>query len=261
MIESPFKLPLAQEAPLPLLSRMALFLDLDGTLAEIAPTPQAVTPLARRTRLVRRASQLLGGRLAVVSGRPIREIDHILEGAAPAAAGLHGLERRDDTGAFSAPAPHPGLAEARRELEAFVLGRKGLFLEDKKLSLALHFRLAPDVARQARTLVQMVAEQTGLLSLEGDCVAELRPPGANKGDALVAFMRQPPFKGAVPVFVGDDITDEDGFRAARLAGGAGVLVGPPRRSHAQWRLDDVTAVLAWLEAGLGSERAPAPFNP
>ena len=143
--------------------------------------------------------------------------------------------------------PHPGLIAARAAIADFVAADSRLLMEDKALSLTLHYRLAPDRAQEAIDLAERLATVTGLALQPGDMVMELRTPGASKGDALRAFMREPPFQGARPIFLGDDMTDEHGFFAARQLGGYGVLVGPPRRTAASYRMENVAATLAWLE--------------
>ncbi|MCR5877940.1 trehalose-phosphatase [Phenylobacterium sp. J367] len=244
-------LTIALPAPKPLLLRDAsLFLDLDGTLAPIAARPQDVRPEARRTRLVERLADRLDGRLAVVSGRTLADIDRILEGKVMAVAAVHGLVRREPDGAVHELAPHPALPMAAARLREFAASDSGLIVEEKGLSLALHFRLARHHAQAARRLAEEIAQETGLTLQDGDMVEELRTPGPTKGDSVNAFMAQPPFLGSRPIFIGDDATDEHGFEAAREAGGLGVLVGPTRLSGATCRLAGVDEVLAWLEAAL-----------
>ena len=126
----------------------------------------------------------------------------------------------------------------------------GLIVEEKGLSAALHYRQAPGEAEAVQALAEDLAARTGLKLQPGHMVVELRTPGPDKGDSLRDFMTAAPFAGATPIFVGDDLTDEPAFRAARDSGGYGVLVGPPRNSAATHRLEDVNAVLDWLEAAL-----------
>lgn len=236
-------------APKPLrLSGAALFLDIDGTLAPIEDRPQDVRPDPRRTRLLEDLSVRLEGRLAVVSGRTLADVDRILDGRIAAVAALHGLVRRTAEGALRQPPPHPGLPQAAAALRAFVRRDPGLLLEDKGASLALHYRLARPYAAEARRLAARLAAETGLTLQRGDMVEELRTPGHAKGDAIEDFMRGAPFAGAEPVFVGDDVTDEHGFAAVARLGGFGVLVGRPRQTHARFGLRNVGDVLAWLEA-------------
>ncbi len=237
-------------APKPLqLGETALFLDLDGTLAPIAARPQDVGPDPRRTSLLERLALKLDGRLAVVSGRTLADVDRILEGCVTAVAAVHGLVLRDPDGVLHASTPHPDLPLAAEGFRAFAARDPGLIVEEKGgLSVALHFRQATWHAEGARACARALAAQTGLTLQEGAMVEELRTPGARKGDSVRAFMAKPPFAGAVPVFAGDDITDEDGFEAAQAMGGVGVRVGAERPTAARFQLIGVEAALAWLEA-------------
>ena len=236
-------------APKPLkLGESALFLDLDGTLAPIVARPQDVAPDPRRTRLLERLMAGLDGRLAVITGRTLEDVDRILEARVPCVSAIHGLVRRDADGSLYAPPLHPGVTPATRMLKAFAECDEGLIVEEKGASVALHFRQARSRAGEARRLARRLARETGLTLQEGDMVEELRPPGATKGDGILAFMERAPFKGACPVFAGDDVTDEHGFEAVANLGGFGVLVGRPRSTHARFGLRNVEDVLAWLEA-------------
>jgi trehalose 6-phosphate phosphatase len=245
------ELTIQRPAPKPLsLRECALFLDLDGTLAPIAARPQDVRPDPRRTDVLERLSEALGGRLAVVTGRTLADVDRILEGRVTAVAAVHGLVRRDSAGGLHEVTPHPMLREAAEGFRTFAARDSGLLVEEKGLSVALHFRLARPCAQAARTLARKLAAETGLTLQDGDMVEELRTPGPTKADSVRAFMAEPPFRGASPVFMGDDSTDEDGFAAAHALHGSGILVGAPRPTGAKYRLADVEAALAWLEAAL-----------
>lgn len=247
---------LSQAAPpLPDIDATALFLDLDGTIAPIVAQPQDVGPDAARTSLLRTLAARLQGRLAILSGRTIAEIDRILERSVTAAAGVHGLERRDPAGERSAQPPHPAVAGAAAELDRFARGRAGLLVERKPQSVALHYRSAPSAAPEVLALAERLAEETGLWLQRGSMVAELRTPGGDKGQALLAFMQAPPFAGATPIVLGDDLTDEAAFRAARSEGGFGVLVGKTRETEAAYRLESVDAALGWLAALAGAPHA------
>ncbi len=230
----------------------ALFLDLDGTLAAIEPRPDQVIAKPDRTHLLGRLAEALGGRLAVISGRALDDIDRILDGTVPALAGVHGLQRRRIDGSVVSVAPPAALAEARHMLIERLPAREGLLIEDKGVAMAVHYRQAPESADEVRALAEEVAASFGLELQAGAMVVELRPSGADKGDAIAAFMAEPPFAGSTPVFVGDDLTDENGFRAVRDLGGYGVLVGPQRKTLAARRLVSVDEVMAWLEEALKS---------
>jgi trehalose 6-phosphate phosphatase len=238
-------------APKPLrLGETALFLDLDGTLAPIAARPQDVRPDPRRTSLLEQLAARLGGRLAVVSGRTLEDVDRILEGCVTPVAAVHGLVVRGPDGRTTAAPPHPALPRAAEAFRQFAARDSALIVEEKGLSVALHFRLAAHHAEAARALARQLAAETGLTLQDGAMVGELRTPGASKGDSVRAFMALAPFSAAQPVFVGDDVTDEDGFRAAQALHGLGVAVGAPRPTAARFRLEGVDAALAWLEASL-----------
>lgn len=243
--------PLREALPAPPVATgraLALFLDLDGVLAPMAPTPDSVLADPRRTAVLTRLDRELGGRLAIVSGRTLSEIDRIAGAASPSAAGVHGLERRRRDGAVDRPAASPGVAQALKAFRDFAADRPGVLVEDKAISAGLHFRQSPTSADDALVLARSLAETTGLQLQPGHMVLELRTPGADKGGAVTAFMAEPPFVGAVPVMLGDDLTDEAGFRAAEALGGFGVLVGPCRATAARYGLAGVPEVMDWLEA-------------
>ncbi len=227
--------------------RISLFLDLDGVLAEFAPTPEGVTPDARRTAVLTALAPRIGGRAAIISGRTIAEIDRIADGSMAAASGVHGLERRRTDGVFLRAEASESVRNAVAAFEDFARTRPGVVVEDKAVAAGLHYRGAPEAAAEAEALTRRLAAETGLMLQPGNMVIELKTPGSTKGTALKAFMAEAPFAGAMPVMLGDDLTDEDGFRAAAELGGFGVLVGPPRRTVARYGLTGVTAVLDWLE--------------
>ena len=233
--------------PLTLLRGAALFLDFDGTLVELAETPDRIEVPGDLHLLLERLVLVLEGRLAIVSGRAIEALDRHLGGPAVALSGSHGVELRLADGTKLPLAVPAGVDRARAAVEAFAASDPRLLVEHKPAGVALHFRQAAEREAEVAALAAEVAERTGLAVQQGKMVAELRPPGADKGDAVRAFMMEPPFIGARPLFVGDDLTDEHGFAAAAALGGDGILVGPPRDSAARWRLDDVPAVARWLE--------------
>jgi trehalose 6-phosphate phosphatase len=203
----------------------ALFLDFDGTLVDIAPQPEAVVVPAGLVQLLAGLQQLLGGALAVVSGRPIQQIDGFLAPLRLPVAGEHGAERRDSAGQTTLL---PALPLQRVEEAAQALAREypALRVETKRGSVALHFRQAPELeALCVSTLQAAVDDSPGLALLAGKMVAEAKPGHIGKGKAIEAFLREPPFEGRRPIFVGDDVTDEAGFTAVQAAGGIGFKVG------------------------------------
>jgi trehalose 6-phosphate phosphatase len=237
-----------QPPPPGLAEGAALFLDFDGTLVELAESPEAIAVPEGLPALLERLSARLDGRVALISGRSIADLERHLPLSQIAVSGSHGLELRLGGAAPAGPPPPPGLSEARDALHAFAAGQEGLLVEEKPASVALHFRQAAGREAEAAALCSDVAERTGLSVQPGKMVIELRPPGADKGDALRQIMTEPEFAGARPLFVGDDWTDEHAFAAAAELGGGGILVGAARATAAHWRLDDVAAVAAWLES-------------
>jgi trehalose 6-phosphate phosphatase len=235
-----------QQPPLSLLDGAALFLDFDGTLVELAETPDAIQVSPTLGSLLRQLGTRLDGRLALVSGRAIADLERHLECSGLAVSGSHGLELRLRDGNRIPLAARYDLSEARERVASLARQTPGLLVENKPFGVALHFRQAPQEEERVTKLLAQLAEETGLALQRGKMVVELRPAGADKGDAVRAFMADPAFAGARPLFVGDDLTDEDAFRVAEELGGGGILVGPDRETAARWRLDDVTAVSAWL---------------
>ncbi len=238
------------DSPPPPLSRLApaaLFLDFDGTLVELAEAPGAIAVPAGLKPLLDRLAERLEGRLAIVSGRAVDDLRRHLGGCVAVLSGSHGAELHYADGRSIPVSAPPGLAEARESIRRFAAGADGLIVEDKPAGVALHYRLAPERAEEADAFLEALAERSGLALQRGKMVAELRPEGTDKGAALRRLMAEPPFEGARPVFVGDDLTDEDAFAAAAALGGEGVLVGPARPTAALWRLDGVAEVTSWLE--------------
>lgn len=235
-------------------SDAALFLDLDGAIVPIAADPDAVSASPSCRIVLQRALDHLRGRLAVVSGRTIEAVDRILGGAVQCVAGVHGLQRRTIVGGLQLEPAHARVADAASVLESLARARPGLRVEHKGQSVAVHYRAAPDAAEAVIEAVARLAKASGLELQHGKMVAELRTPGPDKGAAVDRFMLEAPFAGACPIFIGDDLTDEAGFAAARRHGGVGILVGEPRDTLAQARLDTPAETLSWIMRGLDAEQ-------
>jgi trehalose 6-phosphate phosphatase len=231
----------------------ALFLDVDGTLLEIADRPDAVRGTPRLKLLLRRALLELDGCVALVSGRPIIELDRLFAPLVMPAAGLHGVERRSADGTFHySAAMDDRLHAARHRLMEFAESHPGVLVEDKGAALALHYRNAPHKRYESAELMAEVADTVGdaFHIQHGKMVLELKPAGQDKGTAVRQFMDEPPFAGRTPIFMGDDVTDEDGFAAVNNLGGGSIRVGDGRATAARWRVAGVNELLDWLEAGL-----------
>jgi trehalose 6-phosphate phosphatase len=235
----------------------ALFLDVDGTLLDLADHPDAVRTTPRLKLLLRSARLALQGAVALVSGRSIAGLDRLFAPLQLPAAGLHGVERRSEDGSIHFRA---GLEEsihaAKRRLMGFVEGRPGLLLEDKGAALALHYRRAPDLREACESAIREAAQAAGrrFHVQSGKMVYELKPAGQDKGTAVVEFMDERPFAGRLPVFAGDDITDEDGFEAVNRLGGLSIRVGDGGETAARYRTDSVEALVRWLESSLLEEK-------
>ena len=230
-------------------SNIALFLDVDGTLLEIAATPAAVRVPAALRNTLQLAAKREDGALALISGRTIAELDALFAPHRFLGAGMHGVEMRDSKGEVTHPVIDPRqLDPARDVLEELVTHYKGLLLEDKGTALALHFRQAPQHERAVMVVMAEVADhlRDKFVLRDGKCVLELTPRGYSKRAAIEAFMREPPFVGRTPVFIGDDVTDEDGFEAVNALGGYSVRVGDMAATAAKFRFSSVSTVIAWL---------------
>ncbi|MBE0620615.1 MAG: trehalose-phosphatase [Burkholderiales bacterium] len=226
----------------------AYFLDVDGTLIDIADTPEAVHVDGALLELIANLQRASAGALALVSGRALAFLDGRLGALRLPLAGQHGLERRDAAGRMWINAAPPAAKAAIKEALAPVLARHpGLLLEDKGLTLALHYRLAPQLAAYAHRLMNRLAAaaDAGLEVQRGRRVAEIKPAGVDKGSAVAAYLTEPPFAGRRPVFIGDDRNDEHGFAAVNRLDGISVKVGKGA-SCARFRLQDVAAVRRWL---------------
>lgn len=263
----------------------ALFVDFDGTLAPIAARPQDVRVPNWVVPVLGALQRRQGGALALVSGRPLAQIDHFLQPLVLAAAGVHGAERRGATGRLevqTATPPPAAMACAR----ALAQAHAGLLLEPKPGGFALHYRERPELEALCREALQATLQCSSVEAppprrqsmpvqsasaaaqndeadtpqrdwelMQGHCVFELKQRRVSKGTALRAFMAEAPFAGRVPIYAGDDVTDEDGIEAAQALGGWGVRVGPGATA-ARHRLVDVDAVALWLGAAVTAEVPP-----
>ncbi len=240
----------SQHIPAPKLSSLALFLDVDGTLLEIAATPRSVRVDPSLNELLRALLLGTGGALALVSGRSIAEMDALFLPLTLSAAGLHGFERRSASGSYDCrrlPAA-PALEKARDRMLQLANQHAGLLVEDKRFALALHYRRAPQLESVvAGAMTEIAASVRPEFELQmGKMVAELRPAGSTKGAAVAEFMGEHPFRGRYPIYIGDDLTDESAFEWINGAGGLSIAVNVGGATAAKERLPNVSAVRAWL---------------
>lgn len=226
-----------------------MFLDFDGTLVDIAEHPQAVVIPDGLVRTLGHMLEMLDGAMAVISGRPIEQIDHFLAPLVISVAGVHGAERRRADGSLACLDTPP---LGRVEAAAQALGREhaALVVEVKRGSVAVHYRQAPELEALCMAAMQDAVEHaSGLTLLHGKMVVEAKACHATKGRAIEAFLAEPPFSGRRPVFIGDDVTDEAGFAAVQRLGGVGVKVGDGPTAAMQ-RLDNPATMREMLERAI-----------
>ena len=240
---------------------LALFLDVDGTLLELAASPDAVRVPAALRNTLQLASQREGGALALVSGRSLDDLDRLFAPSRFPACGQHGFERRDAHGHVSrAEVDHEALEPVSGRLRARIDPCGSLVLEEKTTALALHYRRAPHLQVEAREIMESAAAalEPDFRLRTGKCVYELTPRCCSIRAAIESFMSEAPFAGRTPVFVGDDDTDEEGFDAVNALGGYSIRVGGQARSAARFQFATVSGVIAWLrERNTSMRRQPA----
>lgn len=235
----------------------AFFLDIDGTLLDFAPSPEQVRIDAGLLELLSGLRRAAGGALALISGRSVEDIDELFTPLALPAAGQHGTERRSADGTLRRHEPPlEGLARAAAEIVRLTAAHGGLVFENKGMTLALHYRLAPALRALAEREMRAIAAGLGdAFELQtGKFVVEIKPSGRDKGSAIAEFAAEPPFLGRRPVFIGDDLTDEPGFDVVNRLGGHSIKVGPGI-TQARWHLFDAAAVRSWLAACVAHQSA------
>jgi trehalose 6-phosphate phosphatase len=227
----------------------AFFFDFDGTLTEIAETPGAVIVEERARRALEILFKDASGAVAIVTGREIEAIDKFLAPLKLPAAGVHGYERRNGRTTVSARAAEKGATRAiEKILASFVSHNPGLLLEKKRGALALHYRLRPETESFCLSLVEDLALRLpDVVLTRGKMVVEMRLHMATKGSAINDFLQEAPFRGRLPFFAGDDVTDEDAFAAVNALDGISVKVGPGETA-ARARAANVDEFLTWLLA-------------
>jgi trehalose 6-phosphate phosphatase len=229
--------------PLPPPSAAAYLLDLDGTLIDIAPTPSSVVVPPGLTASLHALRRSAGDAVAIVTGRPIAQVDALLGDAPFAVAGEHGAMIRHGPGRPLVTPPLAAVPESWfAQAEALAARHPGAAVERKRHGFVLHYRAVPDLADVFRLALEslLIEQPHDFRLLAAKMAWELRPDGVDKGSAVAALMAEPPFAGRTPIFIGDDVTDEDGMAEAERRGGVGLLVG---REFA-----DAAAVRAWLAA-------------
>jgi trehalose 6-phosphate phosphatase len=228
---------------------LALFLDVDGTLLEIAATPDRVRVPASLRNTLQLNFDREQGALALLSGRSLDELDELFAPCVFPASGKHGLEVRLPSGKVIRPEIDGSMLDrARSWLRILAKENRGLLMEDKGAALAMHCRLAPKFAPEIEIVMNEMAAELGeaFVVRPGKCVYELMPSGIDERSAIQLLMKEAQFAGRTPVFVGDDPTDEVGFQAVNEMGGHSIRVGNLEETAAQYRFSSVSTVVAWL---------------
>lgn len=239
--------------PNKLTGKHALVLDFDGTLVDIAETPSSVDVPADLTKILTGLYEALGGAVAIVSGRPVREIENFIQlPAAMQIAGVHGAEWRGEKGCDN----HEVRAQLNHLADALETEFAGQLIERKSMAVAIHFRNRPDLETVIATyLKRALSQQNELTVIAGKSVFEVKPVWANKGTAVRRLLADVPFLGRTAIMFGDDVTDEDGFQATQECGGHAVKVGPGE-TIAGYRLASPAAVKDWLVAATQALNTP-----
>lgn len=227
---------------------LAIFTDFDGTLVELAETPDQIDVPQSLPEQLERTARELGSAFAVLTGREIADIDRFLSPLQLPIAGAHGTQRRRADGHVEPidPAALRGAEGIAEAMQPLIMAHPALLLEAKDGAVALHYRQAPDLEDAVRLAMQeAVNDSPDFTLVPGKMVLEARPRGVSKGEALRAFMREEPFLGRTPIFIGDDVTDEDAFIAAQDLGGVGIKLGDGETA-ARMRIANVASVHALI---------------
>lgn len=232
------------------LETTALFLDVDGTLLDIEDHPGDVRADPELVELLQQLLMHLNGALALISGRSIAEIDRIFDHVHFPAVGAHGAEMREANTVRAAPPSQPLPAHVLARITQLVDDHDGLLLEQKKGGVSLHYRRAPELAATCRALVLEVMPEleSDFRLIDGKMVYEIAPRQHNKGEAIRQLLKSHEFEQRQPVFIGDDITDEDGFEVVNALQGISIRVGGGSATVARYALDSVADVRAWLRS-------------
>lgn len=244
----------SRRRPPPADIRWAWFFDIDGTLVELAREPSGIVLEDEMARLLADLHFVSGGAVALVTGRQIADVDELLHLRGIPIAGQHGLEvRQNQIVRVAMEHDADQLASVVKELEQVVARHPALLLENKDACVALHYRKAPQLGGYANRLMKSLRDRLApdFAIQQGKRVVELKPLGRDKGHAVEHFMEEPPFKGRLPVFAGDDLTDESAFHMINRMNGHSIKIGSGPTA-ARWRLRDIFALREWLEAGIQS---------
>ncbi len=239
-------------------SQWALFLDVDGTLLEVAETPQRVRVPDGIKQLLLALTVRFDGAVALISGRSLDDVDRLFAPMRFCVAGIWGLEYRESSGCVSRPSLHTDrLSAAREAMQVLVQQHEGLYLEDKGCGLAVHYRRAPHLEESVRRAMSGACRDLGsdFAMEDGGCYVEVRPSMCSTAAAISLFMQQTPFARRIPIFIGDDLSDEAGFHAVNALGGVSIRIGAAANTVAHHCVADTDQLIHWL-AILAAQQLP-----
>jgi trehalose 6-phosphate phosphatase len=227
----------------------ALYLDIDGTILDLAPSPEAVDVPVWMVPLLQRLARRLDGAVAFVSGRPIASIDRLFSPLSFPAVGVHGGEVRAPNGEILIDEQLTAELQGAEPLLQEAIARiRGVSLENKRSVIALHYRSVPERGREVLKIAELIVGSLGsqFSVLMGKCVVEIRPRHLTKGSAMRRLMERAPFRDRIPIFAGDDTTDEDAFEVVNGLGGISLRVGDDAPTAAKFRLASPDQLRSWL---------------
>ena len=227
-------------------NKLAIFLDIDGTLIPYANHPNNIIVPKNLKYLLYNLRNKLNGALALISGRMVQDIQNIINPLKLSVSGIHGLEYTNNHGQYLRNNIEPIPLDIYKRLYTFSKNYPGSMIEKKNISVALHYRNAPGIEKKATSVINRIISGSDLKLLKGNKVLELVPKNSNKGKAINFFMNKQPFLNKIPVFIGDDVTDEYGFKSVNNLGGYSIKVGYQSNTLANFFIKDTTSVLKFL---------------
>ena len=226
---------------------IAIFLDVDGTILNFSNSPKDVKVDQYLLSLLKNLEISLNGALALVSGRSIKDLDNLFSPLKFNAGGQHGLELRKSGEKNKQTVNTKEFQLIKNKIHKFVFNNKDIFLEDKGSSIAIHYRMAPDKKNDIKNFISdIIQNRSDLHLIEGKMVFEIKDKRFDKGKLISLLMQNSPFKNKLPIFLGDDLTDEDGFKLVNSLAGISIKVGSFRKTNANFFLSNVSDVNDWL---------------
>ncbi len=226
--------------------KIAIFLDIDGTLIPHADHPNNIIIPKNLKFILYNLRNILDGALALISGRLVKDIHNIIRPLKLSISGIHGLEYINNLGEYLINNTEPIPLNIYEKLYKFSKNHPGTMFEEKNVSVALHYRNVPEIEKKAISIVNHLVRGSNLKLLKGKKVLEIVPKSSNKGKAINFFMNKHPFLHKIPIYIGDDVTDEYGFELVNNLGGYSIKVGYESNTLANFFIKDTISVLRFL---------------